>query len=151
MYSVLQLLTSNDDKQKSNAEKAAAAHWYKWRNFEKQQREKGKLLWYMSTKPTNTDTDTPDDTPSKFKMSPSKKTGGNQNEVSNGSDINAIATFQLRSTAVYSPPHGDRFAAGRNELNNTDTADFNFKYYVPRNRQEQPVRRCFYSVCLTYL
>jgi hypothetical protein len=58
-------------------------------------------------------------------------------EVSNLSSITAIPTFQLRSTAVYSPPHGDRILSGRNELINTDTSVF--KYYLPENRSKPTV------------
>jgi hypothetical protein len=58
-------------------------------------------------------------------------------EISDPSDIIAVPSFPLRSTAVYSPPHGDRIPSGRNELINTDTSIF--KYYLPENRSKRTV------------
>lgn len=49
------------------------------------------------------------------------------------SSITAIPTFQLRSTAIYSPPHGDRFLPGRNPLMDDEIIPA-FKYYIPENK-----------------
>ena len=57
--------------------------------------------------------------------------------ISDPSDIIAVPSYLLRSTAVYSPPHGDRIPSGRNELINTDTTAF--KYYFPENRSKLTV------------
>jgi len=60
------------------------------------------------------------------------------------SDIIVVPTYQMRSTAVYSPPHGDRIQPGRHELMDTNT--INFKYYTPENRSNKTVSHFF---CLT--
>jgi len=87
-------------------------------------------------KPPVTSTDTPS-------AVTTTKIGNDQKETSDRSNIVAIPTFQLRSTAVYSPPHGDRVLSGRRELTDTDIS--NFKYYLPANRSQsqQTVRSHF--------
>ena len=59
-------------------------------------------------------------------------------EVSELSSIIAIPSYQLRSTAIYSPPHGDRFLPGRKELMNDETMPA-FKYYITENKPTPPV------------
>jgi len=129
---VAKALTTDADKEKSAS--SAYAHWYKWSKFEQQNRDKNKIPWYMG--PPVTTTDTPSRTTSTLTMT-TAKIGDDQREATDLLNITAIPSYQLRSTAVYSPPHGDRFLSGRNELVNTDTSVF--KYYLPANRSEKTV------------
>lgn len=92
------------------------------------------MLWYMGPSVTTTITSSPET--STVTMT-TAKIDDDRKEISNISDITALPSFQLRSTAVYSPPHGDRIPSGRNELINTDTSIF--KYYLPENRSKRAV------------
>lgn len=130
-YSVAKSLTA-DAKAKS-----AYAQWYKWSKFEHQKREKGKVLWYMGSPITTTD---PFSQTTTTLTTTTAKIGGEPTESSDPSNISAIPSYLLRSTAVYSPPHGDRVPSGRSELTNTDTSVF--KYYMPENRSKPTVRNC---------
>jgi hypothetical protein len=138
-YSVARSLTSDADKAKSAS--SAYTRWYEFSQFEEKKRDKGKILWYMG--PAVTTTDTLSRTTSTLTMT-TATIGGDQREATDVSNIAAIPSYQLRSTAVYSPPHGDRIQSGRNELINTDTSVF--KYYRPENRSEKTVRNCFFFV-----
>lgn len=80
-------------------------------------------------KPPNTRADTLSPTTSTLTLA-SARIRNDTREVSNLSGIVAIPSYQLRSTAVYSPPHGDRFLPGRNPLSDTETRPA-FKYYTP--------------------
>jgi len=93
-------------------------------------------------KPPVTSTDTPSTVATTLTMT-TAKINNDQKETSDLSNIVAIPSFQLRSTAVYSPPHGDRVLPGRRELTDTDIS--NFKYYLPANRSQsqQTVRTHF--------
>jgi hypothetical protein len=93
-------------------------------------------------KPPVTSTDTPSTVATTLTMT-TAKINNDQKETSDLSNIVAIPSFQLRSTAVYSPPHGDRVLSGRHESTDTDIS--NFKYYLPANRSQsqQTVRTHF--------
>ena len=52
-----------------------------------------------------------------------------------------MPSFQLRSTAVYSPPDDDRFLSGRQELITTNVS--NGKHYTPDDRLQKTVINCF--------
>ncbi|CAF0763301.1 unnamed protein product [Rotaria sordida] len=132
-FSIAKSLTTNAENTKPPAS-SAYARWYKWSKYEQQKRDKGKALWYMSPPVTNTDalsTTTTTLTMTTAKINTETK------EINNASNITVMPSFQLRSTAIYSPPHGDRILSGRNELINTDVS--NFKYYIPDNRAKQTV------------
>lgn len=76
-------------------------------------------------------------------MTTAKIGDDDQKEISGKSDIVAIPSFQLRSTAVYSPPHGDRVVSGRRDLTEIDITNTDiskFKYYFPENRSMPTVR-----------
>jgi hypothetical protein len=91
---------------------------------------------FSPTALTITTTNTSSPTASTIMMT-TAKIDENRKEVSDPLDITAVPSFPLRSTAVYSPPHGDRIPSGRNELINTDTSIF--KYYLPENRSKRMV------------
>jgi hypothetical protein len=131
------------DADKAKSASSASAQWYQWSKFEQQKPDKGKMLWYMGPPITTTDIISP--TTTTLTMT-TAKIGGDSKEVSDLSNVVAIPTFQLRSTAIYSPPHGDRVLPGRNELINTDTSVF--KYYLPeyRLKQTQPVGNRLFSI-----
>ncbi|CAF3504291.1 unnamed protein product [Rotaria sp. Silwood1] len=133
-FSIAKSLTSDAENTKPTVS-SAYARWYKYSKFEKQQRDKGKALWYMSSSVTSTDTLST--TTTSLTMTTAQMSTNNQKDISDASNITAMPSFQLRSTAIYSPPHGDRVLSGRNELINTDVS--NFKYYIPDNRSKQPV------------
>jgi hypothetical protein len=133
--------TADANKTKSPAS-SAYPRWYKWGKFEQQKRDKGKSLWYMG--PPVTSTDTPSTMTTTLTMT-TARIGRAPKETPDTSDITVMPSYQLRSTAVYSPPHGDRVLSGRSELVNTDTTVF--KYYVPDNRSKQLVNIiCFINM-----
>ncbi|CAF2473024.1 unnamed protein product [Rotaria sp. Silwood2] len=132
-FSIAKSLTSNAENPKSAAS-SAYTQWYKWSKYEQQQRDKGKAAWYLSPQVTSTDTSSV--TTTALTMT-TAKTSNDQKEIYDASNITVMPSFQLRSTAIYSPPHGDRVLSGRNELINTDVS--NFKYYIPDNRTKQTV------------
>ncbi len=131
--------TTDANKTKSPAS-SAYARWYKWSKFEQQKRDKGKALWYMG--PPVTSADTPSTTTTTLTTTIAR-IGNEEKDTSDTSNITAMPSYQLRSTAVYSPPHGDRVLSGRSELMNTDTTTF--KYYLPDNRPKQMVKNSFYE------
>jgi len=88
----------------------------------------------MSPPVTTTDTFSP--TTTTLTMT-TAKIGDDSKEASDVPHIAAVPSFSLRSTAIYSPPHGDRVPSGRNELIKTDTSIF--KYYLPENRSKPMV------------
>ena len=93
----------------SKSASSTYARWYKFSKFEQEKREKGKVLWYMRPSVTITDTSTP--TTSTLTMTMAR-IASDPKEVSDPTGITAIPSFPLRSTAVYSPPHGDRILPG---------------------------------------
>ena len=127
--------------------------WYNWSKFEQQKREKGRLLWYMNssittcdTSDTITTTTTTSTTAIPTPLMTRTKINSKQNDASE-TKVVAVPSYQLRSTAVYSPPHGDRILSGRNELISTDIS--NFKYYLPDNQPKVEVR--WYCFVIIYL
>ena len=114
------------ETRKTKPVSSAYAQWYKYTKFEQEKREKKKGLWYM--KPPTASADTSSPTTPTLTMT-SARIRSDTREVSDLSGIIAIPSFQLRSTAVYSPPHGDRFLPGRNALTDIETTPA-FKYYT---------------------
>jgi hypothetical protein len=94
--------------------------------------------------PTDTPTTTTTTTTTPVLTMTATKINDDLKETSTTSNITAVPSFQLRSTAVYSPPHGDRIQSGRSELMDTDTS--HFKYYLPDTRLNQSVRTCVYTL-----
>jgi hypothetical protein len=95
--------------------------------------------------PPVTTTDTPSLTTTILTMT-TARINGDQKEASDPSNIAALPSFQLRSTAVYSPPHGDRILPGRSALIDTDTSVF--KYYLPDTRLKRPVEKLFHCLII---
>ncbi|CAF0793063.1 unnamed protein product [Adineta steineri] len=112
--------------------KSAAARWYNWTKDEQQTREKGKILWYMKPPVTTTDIST---TMTTTLTTTTANINNDQKETPDETNVIAMPSFHLRSTAIYSPPHGDRVLSGRRELTNTDIS--NYKYYRPDDRSNQ--------------
>jgi hypothetical protein len=149
-------LTGDADKPKP-AVTAAAKRWYNWNKAEHRQREQSKVLWYMNPPVTSTDVPVESTTTTPAPAVETAMNGrkevsdvitipqvmkSNDKQSSDDLNISVAPSFQLRSTAVYSPPHGDRVLPGRREPVNTDVS--NFKYYHPDDRSKQPVRdACF--------
>lgn len=141
-------MTSDADREKSLASSALSS-WYKWSKLEQQKRDKGKILWYLNPPVTTTETASVTTAPLTTTVplttttpltTSTAKIDSNLKETSDPANLTVAPTYQLRSTAVYSPPHGDRILPGRNELINADTS--NFKYYDPNNKPKQTVKSC---------
>ena len=121
------VIAANPDLEPKEADPSLAVRrWYKWSQREQQKRDPIRTKWYLNPKST------PDETP------PVVATGKISiwpKDVSK--EITAPPTYQLRSTAIYSPPHGDRILPGR--LPYSDEITWNFKYYHPDQRAEETV------------
>ena len=107
--------------------------WYRWKEMEleRKRQKTEKFFWYKDSTVESID-------------SSKTSTVNNQTKVEEKisiikpDEIRAPASFQLRSTAVYSPPHGDRFLPGR-QLNDHSKDKINFKYYFPDQQRNQSV------------